>query len=95
MRDLVKASIDLGFSSASIEVDGSDFKVENRKPTASEMTAINSKAKELETEFNSLEWSRNRQAEYAKKSPVEQIEMMDDGTFKAWYAGIKTANPKT
>jgi hypothetical protein len=44
--------------------------------------------------YDASQWSRDRQNEYSKKSPYDQIEMMADGTFNAWYDGIKQTYPK-
>lgn len=49
---------------------------------------------QFHADYEALEWSRNRQAAYLLKSPLEQIEMMADGTFNAWYSGIKATYPK-
>lgn len=45
-------------------------------------------------DYAALQWFRNRQAEYLKKSAFEQIEMQSDGTFDSWYSGIKATYPK-
>jgi len=58
-------------------------------------TIINYEDSDEKKAYDDLQWMRDRQAEYAKKTPVEQIEMMADGTFNAWYAKIKSDNPKT
>jgi hypothetical protein len=92
MTDILYAAHALGFKSS--EMINGVFLVDGKPPTPSQLSEIESKADELEAEYNSLEWSRNRQKEYAKKSAVQQIEMMADGTFSDWYSGIKAANPK-
>lgn len=49
---------------------------------------------QLHADYEAIEWCRNRQAEYSKKSATEQIEMMLDGTIDAWYSNIKSMYPK-
>lgn len=39
-------------------------------------------------------WKQKRREEYETKTPYEQIEMMADGTFDAWYNSIKEKYPK-
>lgn len=82
----------LGFSKAYGE--GDDFLVDDRKPTDSELIAIQEKAQELEAAYNSQDWLRGRISEYKLKTPYEQIEMISDGTYDAWYAGVKSRWPK-
>lgn len=63
-------------------------------PTQSELDEIDALAATLQAEHDSSQWSRDRKSEYLKKSTFEQIEMMADGTFDAWYSGIKSNIPK-
>ena len=57
-------------------------------------TVINYEDSDEKKEQDALQWKQDRETEYAKKSPVEQIEMMADGTFNDWYAAIKLKYPK-
>ena len=83
------AALKLGFSSSSCEPDGSDFKIEGRKPTLEELASIDAKAIELQTEYDSQVEDRALKAEYMKKTPYEQIEMLGDNTYHAWKAEIQ------
>jgi len=78
MKDLLKAAHVLGFSSPSIEPDGSDFKIEGREPTNEELILISDKADELEIEYEAGAIDRAKKAEYLKTASLAQIEMIID-----------------
>jgi len=47
------------------------------------------RTQELKDEYDSQAEDRELKAEYMKKTPYEQIEMLGDGTYQAWKTGIQ------
>ena len=62
--------------------------------TQSEEEAVIQEVARLEAEALANNYKVQRLNEYLQKTPYDQLEMMADGTFDAWYAGIKAKYPK-
>jgi hypothetical protein len=95
MKDLLKASHEL-YGDSSLTPPSTDIYISGTLATSEQMTAITAKATELETEWNTNQYQRDRQ--YPSIGDQLDMQYHDElngtTTWKDAVAKVKSDNPK-